>query len=157
MKTFLGMAIRSAAALPFILLSLGGSAAEVGYLLYSRPGMGVVLQSGSARDRILYCQGEHVAPRLSPDATRVLFNSSEGGTIGVWLASLDGSERQRICDGAQAAWSPDGAGIVFQRDGVVVERNLTTGEGRRVSPEDAPRPEGNSGNSASGGAFGPGR
>jgi hypothetical protein len=138
MRVLPGTAVRSLAVLSLASLFLGGNAAEAGVLLYSRPGMGVVLESGSARDRIVYSQGAHVAPRLCPDATRILFNSREGGRTGVWIAALDGSERQRICDGSQAAWLPDGSHIVFERDGAIVERDLATGEEQRISPEGAP-------------------
>jgi Tol biopolymer transport system component len=107
-------------------------------LLYSRPDHGVVLQSGFSESQLVYNQGPHVAPRLSPDRNRILINSMEGGKPGVYIATPDGSRKERICDGSQAAWSPDGTRIVFQRDGRLVERTLSSGEERVVSPEGAP-------------------
>ncbi len=107
-------------------------------LLYSRPDSGVVLRSGFSEERLAYNQGPHVAPRLSPDKKRVLINSTEGGEPGVWIASRGGNRKERVCDGSQAAWSPDGTRIVFQREGRLVERTLASGEERFVSPEGAP-------------------
>jgi len=107
------------------------------YLLYSRPQVGVLIQSESSKDRVVYNQGAHVAPRLSPDRNRVLFNSVEGGEMGVWLVDRSGHEKKRIAKGAQAAWSPDGARIVFQRDGRLIERALDSGTETIVSPEGA--------------------
>ncbi len=108
------------------------------FLLYSRPGMGVVLQSESSENRVVYNQGPHIAPRLSPDTNHVLFNSVEGGEMGVWLVDRGGNRKERICNGRQAAWSPDGTKIVFQRDGRLVERALASGEEHVVSPEGGP-------------------
>jgi len=113
--------------------------AETEILVYSRPNSGVTLQSGFSEERVAYNQGPHVAPRLSPDTNRILFNSMEGGKHGVWITNRDGSGKQRICNGSQAAWSPDGTRIVLQRDGRLIERILTSGEERLVSPEGAPR------------------
>ena len=107
-------------------------------LVYSRPRMGVLFQSEFSEDKIVYNQGAHVAPRLSPDANRILFNSVEGGEMGVWLVDRVGKEKERVCDGTQAAWSPDGTGILFQRGGRLVERVLASGEETVVSPEGCP-------------------
>jgi len=107
-------------------------------LVYSRPNSGIRLQSGFSEDLVVYNQGAHVAPRLSPDLNRVLFNSMEGGEMGVWVANRGSTRKKRVCDGRQAAWSPDGRKIVFQRDGRLVERVLTSGEERVVSPDGAP-------------------
>jgi len=113
-------------------------AAKEELLLYSRPNSGVVLQSGFSETQVVYNQGPHVAPRLSPDRNRVLFTSIEGGKPGVWITNRHGGDKERICDGFQAAWSPDGTTIVFQRDGRLVERILASGEERLVSPEGGP-------------------
>jgi Tol biopolymer transport system component/DNA-binding winged helix-turn-helix (wHTH) protein len=58
-------------------------------------------------------------PALSPDATRVAFNSAKnGGVVNLWIASTsDGKERQLTYDDemmAFASWSPDGELITFQ-------------------------------------------
>jgi|GEM_PF-1632049 len=107
-------------------------------LIYSRPDSGVILQSGFSEDHVVYNQGPHVAPRLSPDMNRVLFNSIEDGEMGVWIVNRGSSLKKRVCDGSQAAWSPDGRKIVFERAGRLVERHMTSGEERVVSPEGAP-------------------
>lgn len=107
-------------------------------LLYSRPQAGVFIQSGASKDRLVYNQGPHVAPRFSPDSSQVLFNSVEGSEMGVWLVDRSGHEKKRITNGAQAAWSPGGARIVFQRDGRLIERVLDSGDEKTLSPEGAP-------------------
>jgi len=107
-------------------------------LLFSRPHTGILLQSEFNEEQVLYNQGIHVAPRLSPDGRRILFNSVEGGAPGVWVANRRGKQKERICDGGQAAWSPDGTRIVFERAGRIVDRDLKSGEERVVSPDGAP-------------------
>ena len=65
-------------------------AAADGSLVFSRPGMGIMLQGDEGQDRVLFNQGEHVAPKLSPGGDRVLYNSVEGGPMGVWVLDLPG-------------------------------------------------------------------
>ncbi len=63
-------------------------------------------------------------PAMSPDGTRIAFNSNRDGTgFGIYLMNADGSNLKRltgrrIFDGSPA-WSPDGRWIAFvsQRDG----------------------------------------
>ena len=107
-------------------------------LVYSRPQVGVLVQSESSKDRLVFNQGPHVAPQLSPDGSRVLFNSVEGGEMGVWIADRSSRRKERVTSGRQAAWSPDGKRIVFQRDGRIYERVLDSGNEIQVSPEGAP-------------------
>ena len=106
-------------------------------LLYSRPWAGVFVQEDSTEKRILYNQGAHVAPRLSPDGARILYNSVEGGTPGVWLADRSGTLKERVCDGAQACWSPDGTRIMFVRGGSIIERDLASEEETTLRWEDS--------------------
>jgi len=107
-------------------------------LVYSRPQVGVLVQSESSKDRLLFNQGPHVAPQLSPDGSRVLFNSVEGGEMGVWIADRSSRRKERMTNGRQAAWSHDGKRIVFQRDGRIFERVLESGVETQMSPEGAP-------------------
>ncbi len=118
---------------------------DAAILTYSRPGQGVVLQANYDEERVLFSLGMHVAPRLSPSGGQLLFNSVEGGRMGVWVMTLTGEEeldekndKKRICDGGQADWSPDGTRIVFCRDGGLVERDMASGTESVVSPQDAP-------------------
>lgn len=103
-------------------------------LVFSRPRAGVLLKTRASEDRVLYNQGAHIAPRISPGGKRILFNSLEGGTMGVWLVDRGGRRKERICDGTQAAWSPDGLKVLFQRDGRLIERDLATGKETAMTP-----------------------
>jgi hypothetical protein len=61
------------------------------------------------------------APHISPDGTRVAFNSSRSGSMEIWVAKADGSDPFQLTSlGGPAAvaprWSPDGKEIVFRVD-----------------------------------------
>ena len=75
-----------------------------------------------------------VDPVFRPDGKAILFSSTRGGKLGVWSVSIDGTEPERLCDGDQAEWSPDGHRIVFRRDEKLFTRDLATG-GRSRSPQ----------------------
>jgi Tol biopolymer transport system component len=82
---------------------------------------------------------EHdVDPVASPDGKRILLSSTRGGHPGVWTVSADGNNPQRICDGDQADWSPDGLSIAFRLKEQIWTRELATGRQKRLTPEDWP-------------------
>jgi len=83
---------------------------------------------------------EHDAdPVFSPDGKTLLFASTRGGTVGVWRMPLDASKPpERICDGDQAEWSPDGKRMVFRRQERIFTRDLAGGQERCLSPKDWP-------------------
>lgn len=114
----------------FVLASASVSAEEG--LLFSRPLSGVHLMEGLSERRIIYRHGAHIAPRFSPGGQKILFHSKQGGRIGIWLTDLQGEEMERICDGEQANWSPDGKKIVFSREEEIIERELASGEEKIV-------------------------
>lgn len=87
--------------------------------------------------------GEHdVDPAISPDGKSILFSSTRGGRTGVWRAAADGSAAERIGDGDQAEWSPDGRQIVFRREEALWVRELAAARERRITPADWPHPSG---------------
>jgi Tol biopolymer transport system component len=78
-------------------------------------------------------------PAFSPDAKTILFSSNRGGKIGVWKIPINSaSSPERLCDGDQAQWSPDGTKIVFRRDEKIYIRDLASGREKIVSPIDWP-------------------
>jgi Tol biopolymer transport system component len=81
---------------------------------------------------------QDVDPMFSPDGKSILFTSTRGGTTGAWKMSRDGGKPERICDGDQAEWSPDGRAIVLRRGGQLLTRELTGGQENRISPKDWP-------------------
>lgn len=81
---------------------------------------------------------QDVDPAFSPDGKEILFSSTRGRAVGVWKISADGSRAERICDGDQAEWSPDGKQIALRRDERLYSRELATGRQRPITPEDWP-------------------
>ena len=110
---------------------------------------------------------QDVDPMFSPDGQSVLFTSTRGGKAGIWRmeagstgASPDGSgvapgtkqgqaaaklssavpvgTPERICDGDQAEWSPDGTKIVFRLQERIFTRDLSSGQEKPLTPEDWP-------------------
>ena len=79
-----------------------------------------------------------VDPRFSPNAEWILFSSTRGGKTGIWKVRKDGSQPERICDGDQAEWSPDGARIAFRRDEKIWIRDLSRNAEKAISPPDWP-------------------
>jgi Tol biopolymer transport system component len=67
--------------------------------------------------------GGYEHPDWSPDGERIMVNSIESdGTEDIWIAGVDGSDPTRLVDCVapcvwvdEAAWSPDGTKVAFQR------------------------------------------
>lgn len=58
-------------------------------------------------------------PQVSPDGTRILYQSDAGGgEFDVWVMGIDGSNQTQLTDNpdrdANASWSPDGSRIVYR-------------------------------------------
>ncbi len=82
---------------------------------------------------------EHdVDPVFSPDGKSILFTSTRGGKTGILRMPIDSSKSERICDGDQAEWSPDGTRIALRRNERIFTRELATGQEKAISPEDWP-------------------
>jgi TolB protein len=72
-------------------------------------------------------------PRFSPDGQRILYTSLREGFPELWIMNRDGSAPQRVTEGCQPAWHPDGHSIVFIRDDQAYVRELESGYERRVT------------------------
>jgi Tol biopolymer transport system component len=79
-----------------------------------------------------------VDPCWSPDGKSILFSSTRGGTTGAWRMAADGTKPERICDGDQAEWSPDGKRIALRRGEQIYLRDLAGGQEKRLTPADSP-------------------
>jgi Tol biopolymer transport system component len=100
----------------------------------------MVNADGSEKKQLTRQGGEEndVDPVFSPDGKHVLFTSTRGDKTGVWRMLVDGSKPELICDGDQAEWSPDGAGIALRRNEKIFVRDLASGKEKGLSPEDWP-------------------
>lgn len=81
-------------------------------------------------------------PSISPDGKTILFSSTRGGKTGVWKIPVQGGEPERICDGDQVEWSPDGTRIAFRRDEAIWIRDLASGSEKKITPIDWPHSSG---------------
>ncbi len=81
---------------------------------------------------------QDVDPVFNSDGKQVLFTSTRGGNVGVWKMPVDGGAAERICDGDQAEWSPDGKRIALRKKEQIVVRDLAGGSEKVVSPRDWP-------------------
>ncbi|MFH1742706.1 MAG: DPP IV N-terminal domain-containing protein [bacterium] len=79
-----------------------------------------------------------VDPAFSPDGSKILFTSTRGGTVGIWKMSLNHEEPERLCDGDQAEWSPDGKKIVFRRNEKLFIRDLAQQNEKQITPDEWP-------------------
>jgi len=77
-----------------------------------------------------------VDPVFSPDGKNILLTSTRGGKAGLWRMKLDGTAMERLCDGDQGEWSPDGKRIVFRRQDKLLVRDLAGGSEKQITPED---------------------
>jgi Tol biopolymer transport system component len=139
-----------AAKLPLLLLLLGpgfGAAAaeRTGQILFCSDRSGawrlwLISADGSGLKQLTTqdTDDRDVDPMFSPDGKAVLFTSTRGGKTGVWRLALGGAKAERICDGDQAEWSPDGKRIALRRKERIVVRDLATGAEKTLTPGDWP-------------------
>ena len=146
--------------LAFIAVHLQASPAEsrTGQILFSSNRSGAwriwtVKADGSELKQLTKqdSDDQDVDPVFSPDGKNILFTSTRGGKAGIWRMLSDGAKPERICDGDQAEWSPDGAKIVLRRNERILTRELASGKEKTISPDDWPhcsgpawRPDGKS-------------
>ena len=121
----------------FLIWAFASVSAEEAFL-FQKPFSGVYLMEGDEQEIIIHRQGKYIAPRLSPDGERVLFHSIQGGEMGIWLTDPQGEKAERLCDGDQANWSPNGKKIIFRREGRIAEREIASGKETIITPEDLP-------------------
>jgi Tol biopolymer transport system component len=145
--------VRAAATLVWVLAALRACGGEPGERPAGEQAQQIVFSSnragpwriwsirpdGSALRQLADSGEEHdVDPAFSPDGRWILFTSTRGGTAGIWRMPRDGGKPQRICDGDQGEWSPDGKQIVLRRREQIVVRDLASGKERQISPADWP-------------------
>ncbi len=133
-----------AAVFPF-LLDAPAAESRTGHIVFSSNRSGawriwIVNADGSEMKQLTKQEAEEsdVDPVFSPDGKSILFTSTRGGKAGVWRMLGDGSKPEKICDGDQAEWSPEGMKIVFRRNERIFTRELVGGKEKGLSPEDWP-------------------
>ena len=101
------------------------------------------LKGGVSPLRLRPAPYEH--PRLSPDGTRVAFNSDTGTVAIVWIYDLSGTTAMRrltlVGRNRFPVWSPDGQHVAFQSDregdlGIFRQRADGTGTAERLTTAD---------------------
>lgn len=132
----LGVAARMAFASAVLVAAVAASAPgeTPGQIVFSSNRSGpwriwCVGSDGSQLRQLTHDTAEHadVDPAFSPDGRTVLFTSTRGGAAGVWKMSREGTQAERLCDGDQAEWSPEGKRIVLRRNEQVWTRDLAAG------------------------------
>jgi Tol biopolymer transport system component len=67
--------------------------------------------------RQLTNESANLAPRWSPDGTRLAFSSNRGGNLNIWTINSDGSNLRQLShyggSAMNAVWSPDGTRVAF--------------------------------------------
>lgn len=81
---------------------------------------------------------QDVDPVFSPDGKAILFTSTRGGKAGIWRITSEGAKPERLCDGDQAEWSPDGTKIALRRGEAILTRDLASGSEKTLTPPDWP-------------------
>ncbi|MBI3878458.1 MAG: PD40 domain-containing protein [Verrucomicrobia bacterium] len=126
-------------------LDAGRVSAAAGRIVFSSNRSGawriwMVNADGSAKTQLTKQESDDhdVDPVFSGDGKSILFTSTRGGKNGVWRMLADGSKPERVCDGDQAEWSPDGAKIALRRNEKILVRELASGKEKPLSPEDWP-------------------
>jgi Tol biopolymer transport system component len=91
------------------------------FLVYTTPDETIALLDLATRAHtVLQAARRSIAPRWSPDGSRILFWSNRTGRPQLWIMNADGSAATRITDNAggenlEGDWSPDGSRIAFRR------------------------------------------
>jgi Tol biopolymer transport system component len=79
-----------------------------------------------------------IDPAWSPDATKIAFVSARTGAPHVYVMNADGTGTKELTSGEKASdthpsWSPDGASIVFARDGDIYVMGADGSNPTRIS------------------------
>ena len=101
--------------------------------VYTKHKIGVQARTPAGRQRLAFKQGPHVCPKISPCGRHILYHASEGGPMGIWRVAKDGQRTERLCDGEQATWHPEGDRIALVRQGQILERDLEGGQERTLA------------------------
>ncbi len=88
------------------------------------------LAEGSAPRPLTHVRGWDIAPRLSPDGTRIAFERIEEAHTATYVVPFDGHEAPRLLlprGTARPSWSRDGRGVWTDDGGKLVELDAVTG------------------------------
>ena len=102
--------------------------------------------SNGQSERLIGGTSKHLDPRVSPDGTRIAYQSGRTADIEIWLLDVSTGEELQLTHSpgpdTRPDWSPDGKQIVFRsaRDGAsrLWIADVQSGETRRLSPQSIP-------------------
>jgi len=83
--------------------------------------------------RSLTYTGNSSSPSISSDGRTMAFFSARDGTPRVWLQQLGSGEEVALAVGSNPRISPDGASVVFERDGAIYRIPAIGGAPRRIA------------------------
>lgn len=109
--------------------------------VFTRKQTGLYLKRGKQEELLQMIVGRLVKPVIFPDGKRILYHSGRGSRPGAWLLEIESRKTTRICDGHDAAVSPDGKKIALLRDGRLIERELESEKEEAVHTGDEKNPD----------------
>jgi TolB protein len=81
----------------------------------------IMREDGREWINLTHSPGDDMNPRLSPDATHIVFDTRRDGNAEIYSMRTDGTDLRNLTnnpeDDLMPAWSPDGLHIVFARGG----------------------------------------
>ncbi len=91
---------------------------------------------GSLRKQLTDNEYDVSDPTWCPEGERIVFSMTVDGVPFLYAIKRDGTEKERLWEGSQGSFCPDGSAIVFRREGQIYLRKLDSGEERMLTPGD---------------------